>query len=86
MDKNTESAIVNALGEIHVTLDYMKNDLSDVKNNLSDVKRNFNVFTEKVLDKLDTLDGKVTEAIGLKKEIEKHSLDIEAIKKHLNIQ
>ncbi|MEQ8413335.1 MAG: hypothetical protein RIF36_19250 [Imperialibacter sp.] len=78
MDKNTENAIVNALGDIHVTLDYMKNDLSDVK-------KSFNVFAGKVLDKLDTLDGKVTEAIGLKKEIEKHSLDIEAIKKHLNI-
>ncbi|WOK07896.1 hypothetical protein RT717_04545 [Imperialibacter roseus] len=86
MDKNTENAIVNALGDIHVTLHYMKNDLSDMKNDVSDVKKSFNVFAGKVLDKLDTLDGKVTEAIGLKKEIEKHSLDIEAIKKHLNIQ
>ncbi|WP_339810022.1 hypothetical protein [uncultured Imperialibacter sp.] len=86
MDKNTENAIVNALGDIHVTLDYMKNDLSDMKNDVSDVKKSFNVFSGKVLDKLDTLDGKVTEAIDLKKEIEKHSLDIEAIKKHLNIQ
>jgi hypothetical protein len=79
MGKNTENAIVNALGDIHVTLDYMKNDVSDVK-------KSFNGFAGEVLGKLDTLDGKVTEALGLKKEIEKHSLDIEAIKKHLNMQ
>ena len=86
MGKNTENAIVNALGDIHVTLDYMKNDLSDMKNDVSDVKKSFNGFAGEVLGKLDTLDGKVTKALGLKKEIEKHSLDIEAIKKHLNMQ
>jgi archaellum component FlaC len=85
MGKNTENAIVNALGDIHATLDYMKNDLSDMKSDVSDVKKSFNVFAGEVLGKLDTLDGKVTEAKGLKKEIEKHSSDIETIKKHLNI-
>jgi uncharacterized coiled-coil DUF342 family protein len=79
MDKNTENAVVNALGEIHVTLDHMKNDLSDVK-------KNINVFAEKVIDKLESIDTKITDAIGLKKEIEKHSSDIEAIKRHLNIR
>ncbi|MEQ9377963.1 MAG: hypothetical protein RIG68_22435 [Imperialibacter sp.] len=80
MDKNTENAIVNALGDIHVTLDYMKNDLSDMKNDVSDVKKSFNVLAGKVLGELDTLDGKVTEAIGLKKEIEKHSLDMRPLR------
>jgi uncharacterized coiled-coil DUF342 family protein len=78
MDKNTENAVVNALGEIHVTLDHMKNDLSDVK-------KNMNTFAEKVIEKLDAIDSKITDVIGLKKEIEKHSSDIETIKKHLNI-
>ncbi|WP_416864692.1 MAG: hypothetical protein ACMVP2_19295 [Imperialibacter sp.] len=54
MDKNTENAIVNALGDIHVTLDYMKNDVSDVK-------KSFNVFAGKVLDKLDAIDSKITD-------------------------
>lgn len=54
MDKNTENAIVNALGDIHVTLDYMKNDLSDVK-------KSFNVFAGKVIDKLDAIDSKITD-------------------------
>ncbi|WP_339785896.1 hypothetical protein [uncultured Imperialibacter sp.] len=54
MDKNTENAIVNALGDIHVTLDYMKNDVSDVK-------KSFNVFAGKVIDKLDAIDSKITD-------------------------
>jgi uncharacterized coiled-coil DUF342 family protein len=78
MDKNTENAVVNALGEIHLTLDHMKNDLSDVK-------KNMNTFAEKVIDKLDAIDSKITDVVDLKKEIEKHSSDIETIKKHLNI-
>jgi len=54
MDKNTENAIVNALGDIHVTLHYMKNDVSDVK-------KSFNVFAGKVIDKLDAIDSKITD-------------------------
>ncbi|CAD5250791.1 MULTISPECIES: hypothetical protein [unclassified Imperialibacter] len=61
MDKNTENAIVNALGDIHVTLDYMKNDLSGMKNDVSDVKKSFNVFAGKVIDKLDAIDSKITD-------------------------
>jgi hypothetical protein len=43
MDKNTENAIVDALGELSLSLE--------------DMKTGFNVFGEKVLEKLDSIDS-----------------------------
>ena len=71
MDQNTANTIINALGDIHLTLDEMRHS--------------FNSFGEKVLTKLDSIDSQLKENLNLKKEIEKNKSDIEAIKKHLKI-
>ena len=56
MDQNTENAIINALSDIHVSLDEMRHS--------------FNSFGEKVLTKLDSIDSQLKENLNLKKEIE----------------
>ncbi len=78
MDQNTENTIINALGDIHVTLDEMRSSINEMKDA-------FNLFGERVVTKLDSIDLQLKENLNLKKEIEKNKSDIEAIKKHLKI-
>lgn len=52
MNKNSENAIVNSIGDLHVSMDEMK--------------KSFNFFGEKVLEKLDSIDQNLKEAVDIK--------------------
>jgi len=71
MDKNSENAIVNAIGELGVKMDHMSDKMGHMNDKMEQLTDNVSTHGKTVVNRLDSINDKLDLAINLNHRVEK---------------